>query len=117
MGKRQDERETGQGTANAGPEDSRGRQCRRASERATGSGSNISIISSSNTSDTNRADEPSRAERTERLGGRRTSERSRGGESEWSVGPAEATDVAPVVFYLLKTSSELGAGRIPQLES
>jgi len=26
-------------------------------------------------------------------------------------------DVAPVVFYLLKTSSELGAGRIPQLES
>lgn len=26
-------------------------------------------------------------------------------------------DVALVVFYLLKTSSELGAGRIPQLES
>lgn len=94
-----DERGTaGQGTANVGPEGSRTRQLRGAANERQEAAA------------TNRASEPRRSGME--------SSRENGAELrrvERVVGCGG--DVAPVVFYLLKTSSELGAGRIPQLES
>lgn len=88
----------GQGTANVGPEGSRARQRRGAANERQEAAA------------TNRASEPRRSGME--------SSRENGAELrrvERAVGCGG--DVAPVVFYLLKTSSELGAGRIPQLES
>lgn len=86
-----------QSMANAGPEGSCARQRRGAASRQEAAA-------------TNRASEPRRS-------GMKSS-REAGAELrrvEQAVGCGG--DVAPVVFYLLKTSSELDAGRIPQLES
>jgi hypothetical protein len=98
-------------------------EARRASERTTGSNSSSSSGSNgssnggggSNTAAAATRSGPSRENGTDRSERARGVEEASGGVVGWTL--AEATDVAPVVFYLLKTSSELGAGRIPQLES